>query len=132
MLHDHGRNGGPPGLFTVAGVKFTTAPLVAARVLRAAGFQSRGSVAEVPRPPARPIPEPASFRRTLATAPEEAADWVRRIVAEESVLSSEDLLRRRTDWGLDPREERELECLIRPLLPPVGAAPEALRKARAG
>ena len=132
MLHDHGRNGGPPGLFTVAGVKFTTAPLVAARVLRAAGFQSRGSVAEVPRPPARPIPEPASFRRTLATAPEEAADWVRRIVAEESVLSSEDLLRRRTDWGLDPREERELECLIRPLLTPVGAAPEALRKARAG
>ena len=132
MLHDHGRTGGPLGLFTVAGVKFTTAPLVAARVLRAAGFRSRGSVAEVPRPPARPIPDPASFRRTLAAEPGEAAEWVRRIVAEESVLSIEDLLRRRTDWGLDPREERELERLIRPLLAPVGAAPEALRKARAG
>lgn len=132
MIHDHGRTGGPSGLFTVAGVKFTTAPLVAARVLRAAGFRSRGSVADVPRPPARPIPAPASFRRALATAPAEAADWIRRIVAEEAVLSVEDLLLRRTDWGFDPRGERELERLIRPLLSPTGTVPEALRQARAG
>jgi glycerol-3-phosphate dehydrogenase len=131
MVHDHGRSGGPQGLFTVTGVKFTTAPLVAARVLRAAGFRSRGRVDEVPHPPTRTIPEPASFRRLLATAPEEAAEWVRAIVAEESVLSIEDLLRRRTDWGLDPRVEREFDRLIRPLLATVGAAPDMQRKARA-
>jgi len=130
-LHDHGRSGGPRGLFTVAGVKFTTAPLVAARVLRAAGLRSRGPVAEVPRPPARSIPAAASFRRSLANTPGEAADWIRAVVAEESVLSVEDLLRRRTDWGLDPREESELEPLIRPHIAPTGAAREALTKAGA-
>lgn len=131
-LHDHGRTGGPRGLFTVAGVKFTTAPVIAARVLRTAGFRARGSVAQVPRPAAREIPEAAGFRRALASKPREAADWVRRVVAEESVLSVEDFLRRRTDWGLDPREERELESLLRPLLPDLDAAPNAPRQARAG
>jgi glycerol-3-phosphate dehydrogenase len=131
-VHDHGRTGGPLGLYTVTGVKFTTAPLVAARVLRAAGFRSPVSVAAVPRPPARPIPAPDSFRRTLATAPGEATAWVRRVVAEESVLTVEDLLRRRTDWALDPGEERELERLIRPLIPQIDAASEPLSQARAG
>jgi glycerol-3-phosphate dehydrogenase len=131
-IHDHGRNGGPPGLFTVAGVKFTTAPVVAARVLRAAGLRTRGPIAQVPRPPARPIPDLASFRRTLATKPREAAEWLRTLVAEESVLSVKDLLHRRTDWSFDPSEEHELERLIRPLMPPVGAAPESLSQARAG
>lgn len=131
-LHDHGRAGGPQGLFTLAGVKFTTAPVIADRVLRAAGFRAQGPVAEVPRPAAREIPTPGSFRRTLASKPAEAAEWLRRVVAEESVLTMEDLLRRRTDWGLDPREERELECLLRPLIPHMGAAPEALTQARAG
>jgi glycerol-3-phosphate dehydrogenase len=130
-IHDHARTG-PRGLFTVAGVRFTTAPLVAARVLRAAGFRARGSVAEVPRPPARPVPALATFRRTLATAPAEAADLVRAIAAEESVLSVEDLLRRRTDWGLDPRDERQLEPLIQPLLRLPGSVPQAVPQARAG
>ncbi|HJR15481.1 MAG TPA: FAD-dependent oxidoreductase [Gemmatimonadales bacterium] len=132
MIHDHGRSGGPSGLLTVAGVKFTTAPLVAARVLRAAGFRQRRAVTEIPRPPARQIPAAAAFRRTLATAPAEAENWVRRLAAEESVLSVEDLLRRRTDWALDPRQERELEPLIRPFLTPAGARQEASTKARAG
>jgi glycerol-3-phosphate dehydrogenase len=132
VIHDHGRSGGPAGLFTVAGVKFTTAPLVATRVLHAAGLRALGPVAEVPRPATRPIPTPAGFRRTLATAPAEAAEWVRRVVAEESVLSVEDLLHRRTDWGFDPEEERELERLIRPLLAQAGAEPELLRTVRVG
>jgi len=130
-LHDHGRGGGPQGLFTVLGVKFTTAPVIANRVLQMAGFGGR-PVTEVPRPPAREIPDPSSFRRTLATTPGKAVEWVRRLVAEESVLSIEDLLHRRTDWAMDPRAERELEPLIRPLIPELGAAPETLTQARAG
>ncbi|MDF3053063.1 MAG: hypothetical protein K0S19_1168 [Geminicoccaceae bacterium] len=130
-LHDHGRGGGPRGLFTVLGVKFTTAPVIANRVLQMAGFQAR-PVTEVPRPPAREIPDPGSFRRTLATTPGKAAEWVRRLVAEESVLSVEDFLRRRTDWAMDPRAERELEPLVEPLIPEMGAAPETLTQARAG
>ena len=131
-LHDHGRTGGPRGLFSLAGVKFTTAPVVAGRALRAAGFRARRPVVEVPRPPAREIPDPSSLRRTLASRPGNAAEWVRRLVAEESVLSVEDFLRRRTDWGWDPREERELEPLIRPFIPPMGGAHEPLTQARAG
>ena len=130
-FHDHGRTGGPLGLFTVAGVKFTTAPVVATRALQAAGFRARGSAVQVPRPPARAIPDAVSFRHTLSRAPGEAVDWLRQIVAEESVLSTEDFLRRRTDWGLDPREERELEHLLRPLIPEMGA-PHTLTQARAG
>ena len=68
----------------------------------------------------------------LATTPAKAAGWIRRVVAEESVLSIEDLLRRRTDWGFDPHEERELERLIRPLLMAVDAAAEPVTKARTG
>jgi glycerol-3-phosphate dehydrogenase len=132
MIHDHGRSGGPQGLLTVAGVKFTTAPVIAARVLRAAGFRARVSVTQVRRPAAREIPEAASFLRALDTKPGEASDWVRRLAAEESVLSAEDFVRRRTDWGLDPREEREIERLITPLIPQVGAAPETFRQVRAG
>jgi glycerol-3-phosphate dehydrogenase len=130
-FHDHGRTGGPLGLFTVAGVKFTTAPVVAARALRAAGFRT-GSVVAVPRPPARETLDALSFRRSLGTPAGHAADWLRRVVAEESVLSVEDFLRRRTDWGLDPRDERELERLIQPLIPQMGAASETLTHARAG
>jgi glycerol-3-phosphate dehydrogenase len=131
-FHDHGRTGGPLGLFTIAGVKFTTAPVVAARTLRAAGFRGRHSVVQVPRPPARAMPDAVGFRHTLARARGEALDWLRTIVAEESVLSTEDFLRRRTDWVLDPRDERELECLLRPLIPEMGAAPHTLTQARAG
>lgn len=131
LLRDHGRTGGPAGLMTVAGVKFTTAPRVAARVLRAAGFGARTPAGPVPRPPARPIPDLVSFRQTLSGAPERATAWIRELVAEESVLSVEDLLRRRTDWGLDPREERDLEGLIRPLLGLGGLPSESLTRARA-
>jgi glycerol-3-phosphate dehydrogenase len=131
-VHDHGRIGGPVGLFTVSGVKFTTAPVVAARALRAAGFRTVGSVVEVPRPPAREMPDALSFRRNLATGTGQAAVWLRRVVDEESVLSVEDFLRRRTDWGLDPRHEPELERLIRPLLPQIGTEPEALSQVMAG
>jgi glycerol-3-phosphate dehydrogenase len=130
-FHDHGRSGGPPGLYTVAGVKFTTAPVVAARALQAAGFRARRSAVQVPRPPARVMPDAVAFRHTLARAPEEAVDWLRGIVAEESVLSTEDFLRRRTDWGLDPREERELEHLLQPLISDM-IAPHTLTQARAG
>ena len=112
-------------------MKFTTAPVIANRVLQMAGFQAR-PVTEVPRPPAREIPDPGSFRRTLATTPGKAAEWARRLVAEESVLSVEDFLRRRTDWAMDPRAERELEPLIEALIPEMGAAPETLTQARAG
>jgi glycerol-3-phosphate dehydrogenase len=131
-VHDHGRSGGPRGLFTVAGVKFTTAPIVAARALRVAGFRTGSSVVEVPRPPAREMPDALGFRRTLASAPAHAADWLRRLAAEESVLSVEDFLHRRTDWALDPRDERELVSMIRTLMPEMGAAPQSLTRARAG
>jgi glycerol-3-phosphate dehydrogenase len=106
--------------------------VIAARVLRAAGFRARVSVSQVRRPVAREIPEAANFLRGLDTRPGEATDWLRRLAAEESVLSAEDFLRRRTDWGLDPREEREIERLITPLIPQADAAPETFRQVRAG
>jgi glycerol-3-phosphate dehydrogenase len=78
------------------------------------------------------MPDALGFRRTLASAPAHAADWLRRLAAEESVLSVEDFLHRRTDWALDPRDERELVSMIRSLMPEMGAAPQSLTRARAG
>ena len=46
ILHDHGVNGGPAGLFTAIGVKFTTARSLGTRALKASGLISAVSVLE--------------------------------------------------------------------------------------
>jgi len=119
VLYDHGSAGGPKGLFSLAGAKFTTARLGAERLLSLA----YGAGRKMPRAPSgegRPPPTPElntqEFGDLLEHDPAAAAAYVRRIAEEESILHVEDLLLRRTDWGADPRQMAALSPLVGPLI----------------
>jgi glycerol-3-phosphate dehydrogenase len=106
-LHDHGRHGGPQGLFSLCGVKYTTARRAAADALTLAWRDRGGLPGYLPNtsPPVDTRIEHTDTRWLFTTPAPEAADALRRIVAEESVMHLDDLLLRRTDWLADPREE---------------------------
>jgi len=102
VLRDHGRSGGPRGLVSVSGVKFTTAPAVARRALSLATGRrpDRTSQAFLGHPPpVRPWCSPETFQELRQSSPEEALAFLGRLIAEESPLSVEDLVLRRLDWG---------------------------------
>ncbi len=106
VLFDHGSNGGPKGLFSLAGAKFTTARLAADRLLSlayGAGRKTPHGPSGEGRPPPLPELSAREFADLLEDEPAAAAAYVRRIAAEESIMHVEDLLLRRTDWGADPR-----------------------------
>ena len=98
IVHDHGSAGGPAGLLSVSGIKLTTARAVAEKALER--VFALGSSTGTERPTAEP-PLPADEILRLAERDREAArSHLRRIVEEESVVRLDDLLLRRTDWGL--------------------------------
>jgi len=107
VIRDHGSDGGPRGLVSVSGVKLTTARSVARKTL--AVLAASGTLKPVPRPAAveRPAADPPLSLEELTRLAEE--DWgtarthLRGLVERQSVVRLEDLLLRRTDWGIDPR-----------------------------
>ena len=114
VLH-HGESDGPRGLFSVSGVKFTTARRVAEKTLRrirswqgltlppASRRRSRSNAALMSWP---------EFERLRLQDSEAAGGYLRRVAARESVVHPEDLVLRRHDWGLDSRRlERILETV---------------------
>jgi glycerol-3-phosphate dehydrogenase len=119
VLYDHGSAGGPKGLFSLAGAKFTTARLAADRLLSLAyGVDRkvpRGASGEG-RAPSPPELSAQEFEDLLEHEPAAAAAHVRRIAEEESILYVEDLLLRRTDWGADPRQMAALAPRVAPLI----------------
>ncbi len=105
VIHEHGLAGGPAGLYSVSGVKWTTARRVAEKTLDkvltdSAEVRSR----EGGRPSTNgPPPEWTDFETMLANRPSEATALVRSLIRDEAVVKLEDLLLRRTGWGWDPR-----------------------------
>jgi glycerol-3-phosphate dehydrogenase len=119
VVHDHGEAGGPRGLYSVSGVKFTTARRVAEKTLRRIFAREGRALPEPDRegPPAAAAPLAAlAFLRLLDDDPQAAHAEVRRIVEQESVVRAEDLLLRRTDWGILPAGARAIEPRILPVL----------------
>lgn len=101
VIHDHGARGGPPGFYSISGVKFTTARRVAEQTLRTIfGRQLRQPSHATARPP--PLLDLAeqtllSTATAFDGAPDEVEARMRRIIREEAVLHAEDLLLRRLD-----------------------------------
>jgi len=116
VFHDHGAHGGLKGLYSVSGVKYTTARLVAERALNRILGGPRRDV-ELARPAPVSPPDIDTMVRLAHTGRQSASDLVDRLSRSEAVLNPDDLLLRRTDWGLDPRRIPEL----RALLPNLGA-----------
>ncbi|MCH7491337.1 MAG: FAD-dependent oxidoreductase, partial [Gemmatimonadetes bacterium] len=104
ILH-HAESGGPRGLVSVSGVKFTTARSVAEKTLREIAHHRRASLPSV-RKPVRPPPtrwyEASDFQQLIVQDARAAARYVRTVIENEAVVHLDDLMLRRTDWGMDP------------------------------
>ncbi len=106
VVLNHAREGGTAGMFSVSGVKFTTARRVAEDTLRTIHPKlSRDPevLSGTERPMPVELPDADGFLRRVEEAPEAAGAWLRRLIADEAVVHLDDLLLRRTDWGQDPR-----------------------------
>jgi len=115
VIFDHGRNGGPQGLFSVAGIKFTTARKVAGKTLSMIFREGKGREGHDPRREVEVVPEndgsmPGVF--DFDWYPRDGVpswkDPLRRIVEEESVLHLDDLMIRRTSLGDNPARAMEI------------------------
>ena len=95
-LIDHGRQGGVQNLFSVSGVKFTTARRVAETALRLAVGRAAPAGAGQGERPAAVAPAVWSCRVTDAAGLEPYLPGLRRLIVEEAVLHLDDLVLRRT------------------------------------
>ena len=114
------RAGGPAGLYSVSGIKYTVARRVAEDVLRCladAGLGRPYSRPDDTPPPTAVMPDLTSMQSMVAESPEAAQELVRTIVQTEAVQSPEDLLFRRTDWGPLLNSEDPLVALVSDLAP---------------
>ncbi|MFW6040085.1 MAG: FAD-dependent oxidoreductase [Gemmatimonadota bacterium] len=112
---------GPDGLHSLVGIKYTTAPLAAAEAVARVFPTSAGS-STLPGGtaggvPVRDVPDWTGFGLLADRDPEAAGALLDVIVQEESVLEPDDLLLRRTDWGLDPRDRKRAYARVRQLRP---------------
>jgi glycerol-3-phosphate dehydrogenase len=101
VIADHGRRGGPRGLVSASGVKYTTARALAERTLMVLFG------AELPPIGAAARPEPAAWPSLAELTGSAGRDQnlsarLRRLAESEAVVHLEDIALRRTDLGLDP------------------------------
>jgi glycerol-3-phosphate dehydrogenase len=108
VIQDHGAAGGPQGLFSISGVKFTTARRVAEKTLaKAFGRAGPALRPEATRPPAAQGLCGESLLDSsspLDGPPTQVRARLRALVEQESVLSLDDLLLRRMDSTLAVRD----------------------------
>jgi glycerol-3-phosphate dehydrogenase len=89
VIVDHGRSGGVSGLYTVSGVKFTTARLVAAKILSRAGFIQT----------AKSLPSNGHYVALKMDDPDAVAQLKALLGQDKSIVHLDDLvLRRSTVW----------------------------------
>jgi glycerol-3-phosphate dehydrogenase len=120
LVVQHARSGGPRGLISVSGVKFTTAPAVASRVLDLA-FPGSGPPAGTGRPTAvRPWLSPGQLGALAARDREAAVRLLQGIVETESPTCRDDLVLRRLDWTLESEEHVERGSPLEPLISMAG------------
>jgi glycerol-3-phosphate dehydrogenase len=118
VLIDHGARGGVRGLFTVSGVKYTTALKLAQRVVsrlkkgREAGDEP---VAAMPVAEATPLLLDAS--RLWHDGADQLGAVLRETVAAEAVRSLDDLIMGRSNWGATEPDLARLRRRLAELLP---------------
>jgi len=103
VIHDHAKSGGPRGLVSICGVKFTTARRVAADTLNSVfGDDRANGVMEYRRPqPARGW-QSSCVNLSDEKAAEQYLAQLRQLIAEESALNLRDVIFRRTDLWENP------------------------------
>jgi glycerol-3-phosphate dehydrogenase len=111
-IADHERTGGPIGLFSVAGVKYTVARKVAEGIVdRVLGprVSVRRPDPEIARPAPAFVPTLGEMDDLVSRDPRAARRVISDLAKSESAMCVEDVLFRRTDWGtfLDPGSPTE-------------------------
>ena len=100
MIVDHGRAGGPRGLFSVGGVKFSTAIEDARRALAVMGWGvSKRELPETPLHISDATPLLINGDSAADADPVGVASTLERVIEEESVYCVDDLVSRRSNWG---------------------------------
>ncbi len=101
VILDHGKSGGPKGLYSVSGVKFTTARLVAEKVVTTINPGAAKKNRE--HRPRQPIRGLFNLNSQMQELPREWIEELQRIIREEAVVHLDDLIVRRTNLGNLPR-----------------------------
>jgi glycerol-3-phosphate dehydrogenase len=115
-----GGSGAPVGLVAAAAIKFTTARATAEECLRLAGGSAGfglPSYRHAPAPARRERPDAAAFLTLIGNDPVAAAAVARELIRGEAVLDIDDLMLRRSDWGLHPLADHIVR-FVSPLVPP--------------
>lgn len=112
---DHAARGGPAGLVSVSGIKYTTAPIVARRALHQV-FGTALPVRSGRARTARNSPSVSEIAIALEEDATSAVDALRRLIDEEMVLHLDELILGRLDGltlgpALFPFAERLVSCL---------------------
>jgi len=114
VVLDHGRNGGPSGLFSVCGVKYTTSRLVAEKTMKKV---FPGRKAKKTPPPAEANSGRWFFAYDWQAPNGEELGGLKTLIEEEAVVHLDDLLLRRTGLGENRRRVLEILPRLRPLFP---------------
>jgi glycerol-3-phosphate dehydrogenase len=121
IVHDHGRHGGPQGLYSVSGVKFTTARQVAEATLRTMFGRELRACRNAPERP-QPLVD-LTEQTLLSTATpfdgeaRAVESLLQRIARAEAVMYAEDLLRRLDSTGVLVDRARPFDLLPRHIAP---------------
>lgn len=119
-VYEHARHGGPDGLISVIGPKFSSARRVAESALRNTGNGRWRKLSYRPnsdRPQTRKAPLNLHDRKAfLNTTDAVAASAIKKLISEESVVQADDLLLRRTDWLCDATATNEVTARMHRLM----------------
>jgi glycerol-3-phosphate dehydrogenase len=112
-IFDHSKNGGPKGLFSISGIKFTTSRLVADKTLNRVFPKAK-------KLPHEKILEKKKIKNIAFdydwdSPDEEDLNLLKEIVQDESVLHLSDLILRRTSLGDHPERAIKILPKIRPI-----------------
>ncbi len=112
VLVDHGQRIAALGLYSVSGVKWTTARLEAQCALRVMWAKDLPKIQDSAK---RPAPDAIKDFATYEGS-DDAVDAARRMVALESVVCLDDIVQRRTCWGETPRQSHAVTESLRAVI----------------
>jgi glycerol-3-phosphate dehydrogenase len=116
IIHDHGKAGGPSGLISTSGVKYTTSRAVAETTLRRAFADLPEIRNAAKRPEAAETPDFRAIGADETTADKKLRRTLQEFADAEAAIHIDDLLLRRGTWGENPKHARALAPRICKLL----------------
>jgi len=108
VIHDHGRKGGPKGLYSISGIKFTTSRKEAERTLQLILDRDKLKTHHRPKPS---IASEVTYAGYDWMPLKDDTAWkidLKHLIKHESVLHIDDLVYRRTSIGDNPARVRIL------------------------